>query len=412
MKNTGRNVLFVFIGLLLLAGSFSGGVLVGWLMPSRTATEISTLSTTLVPQTTAVPTTTAATDALFAPFWESWNIVHQQYIDQPVDDTKLMQGAISGMIASLGDSHSGYMTPEEYTQANMPLTGSYEGIGAWVDSSGKVLTIVSPMTGSPAEKAGLKAGDEIIAVDGKSVTGVDPSVVLRSVLGPADTTVTLTIHRPNPDSTMDVSITRSKISLPSINSKMLDNNIAYIALYTFGDTTTADLKKALTELLAQNPKGLVLDLRDNGGGFLNTAIEVVSQFIDSGVVMYEDQGKSQRQTYTAVGGGLATKIPLVVLVNGGTASAAEITAGAIQDYGRGKLVGVTTYGKGSVQNWIPLENNQGAVRITIAKWLTPKERQINGVGLTPDYVVELTDADITAGNDPQLDKAIQLLQNP
>ncbi len=412
MKNTGRNVLFVFIGLLLLAGSFSGGVLVGWLMPSRTATEISTLSTTLVPQTTAIPTSTAATDALFAPFWESWNIVHQQYIDQPVDDTKLMQGAISGMIASLGDSHSGYMTPEEYTQANMPLTGSYEGIGAWVDSSGKVLTIVSPMTGSPAEKAGLKAGDEIIAVDGKSVMGIDPSVVLRSVLGPADTTVTLTIHRPDPESTMDVTITRSKISLPSIENKMLDNNIAYIALYTFGDTTTADLKKALTELLAQNPKGLILDLRDNGGGYLNTAIEVVSQFIDSGVVMYEDQGKSQRQTYTAVGSGLATKIPLVVLVNGGTASAAEITAGAIQDYGRGKLVGVTTYGKGSVQNWIPLENNQGAVRITIAKWLTPKERQINGVGLTPDYIVELTDADITAGKDPQLDKAIQLLQNP
>lgn len=412
MKNTGRNVLLVFIGLLFLAGSFSGGVLVGWLIPSRTATEISTLSTTLVPQTTAVPASTAAVDALFAPFWESWNLVHQQYIDQPVDDTKLMQGAISGMIAALGDSHSGYMTPEEYTQANMPLTGSYEGIGAWVDSSGKVLTIVSPMTGSPAEKAGLKAGDEIIAVDGKSVTGVDPSVVLRSVLGQADTTVTLTIHRPDPESTMDVSITRSKISLPSIESKMLDSNIAYIALYTFGDTTTVDLKKALTELLAQNPKGLILDLRDNGGGYLNTAIEVISQFIDSGVVMYEDQGKSQRQTYTAVDGGLATKIPLVVLVNGGTASAAEITAGAIQDYSRGKLVGVTTYGKGSVQNWIPLENNQGAVRITIAKWLTPKERQINGVGLTPDYVVELTDADITAGNDTQLDKAIQLLQNP
>lgn len=412
MNNTGRKVLLVFICLLLLAGSFSGGVLVGWLIPSRTATEISTLSTTLVPQTTAVPASTAAIDALFAPFWESWNLVHQQYIDQPVDDTKLMQGAISGMIAALGDSHSGYMTPEEYTQANMPLTGSYEGIGAWVDSSGKVLTIVSPMTGSPAEKAGLKAGDEIIAVDGKSVTGVDPSVVLRSVLGQADTTVTLTIHRPDPESTMDVSITRSKISLPSIESKMLDSNIAYIALYTFGDTTTVDLKKALTELLAQNPKGLILDLRDNGGGYLNTAIEVVSQFIDSGVVMYEDQGKSQRQTYTAVNGGLATKIPLVVLVNGGTASAAEITAGAIQDYSRGKLVGVTTYGKGSVQNWIPLENNQGAVRITIAKWLTPKERQINGVGLTPDYVVERTDADITAGNDPQLDKAIQLLQNP
>jgi carboxyl-terminal processing protease len=320
-----------------------------------------------------------------------------------------MQGAIRGMLDSLGDKHTGYMTPEEFTQANMPLTGSYEGIGAYVDSSGKLLTIVSPMPGSPAEKAGLKAGDEIIAVDGKSVTGVDPSVVLRSVLGPANTSVTLTIHRPDPESTMDVSIVREKINLPSIESKMLDSNIAYVALYTFGDTTTADLKTALTDLLAKNPRGLILDLRNNGGGYLNTAIEVVSQFIDSGVVMYEDQGNRQRQTYNAISGGLATKIPLVVLVNEGTASASEITDGAIQDYGRGKLVGVTTYGKGSVQNWIPLENNQGAIRITIARWLTPKERQINGVGLTPDVVVEMTEADINAGKDLQLDKAVEIL---
>ena len=410
MKNTGRNILLIFVGILLLAGSFSGGVLVGWLIPGRTSSEMPALSST--PQTEATTLQAGAnssTETLFAPFWETWTLVHQQYIDQPVDDTKLMQGAIRGMLDSLGDKHTGYMTPEEFTQANMPLTGSYEGIGAYVDSSGKLLTIVSPMPGSPAEKAGLKAGDEIIAVDGKSVTGVDPSVVLRSVLGPANTSVTLTIHRPDPESTMDVSIVREKINLPSIESKMLDSNIAYVALYTFGDTTTADLKTALTDLLAKNPRGLILDLRNNGGGYLNTAIEVVSQFIDSGVVMYEDQGNGQRQTYNAISGGLATKIPLVVLVNEGTASASEITAGAIQDYGRGKLVGVTTYGKGSVQNWIPLENNQGAIRITIARWLTPRERQINGVGLTPDVVVEMTEADINAGKDLQLDKAVEIL---
>lgn len=410
MKNTGRNVLLIFVAILLLAGSFSGGVLVGWLIPGRTSSEIPALSSTQQPQTAATQTaTSAATETLFAPFWEAWTLVHQQFIDQPVNDTTLMQGAIRGMLDSLGDKHTGYMTPEEYTQANMPLSGSYEGIGAYVDSSGKLLTIVSPMPGSPAEKAGLKAGDEITAVDGKSVVGVDPSVVLRSVLGPANTTVVLTIHRPNPDSTMDVSIVRQKITLPSVESKMLDSNIAYVAIYTFGDTTSADLKTALTDLLAKNPKGLILDLRNNGGGYLTTAIEVVSQFIDSGVVMYEDQGNGQRQTYNAISGGIATKIPLVVLVNEGTASASEITAGAIQDYGRGKLVGVTTYGKGSVQNWIPLENNQGAVRITIARWLTPKERQINGVGLTPDVVVQMTDADIKAGKDPQMEKAVEIL---
>lgn len=409
MKHTGRNIIIVLISLLLVAGAFSGGVLVGWLIPERTTAEIPALTSTATPGTTGTSTSDISVSDLFKPFWETWQLVHKQYVAQPVDDLKLMQGAIRGMLDSLGDPHTSYMTPEEYQQANMPLEGEYEGIGAWVDTSGKTLTIISPMPDSPAEKAGLKAGDQIIAIDGKSVEGVDPSIVLKSVLGPAGTTVTLTIKRTSPDETLDVSITRQKISVPTMESKMLDNQIAYVALYTFGDTTANDLKKALTDLLAQNPKGLILDLRGNGGGYLQTAIEVVSQFIKEGPVMYEETGDGKRQEYDAIPGGLATDIPLVVLINGGSASASEITAGAIQDTGRGKLVGTTSYGKGSVQNWIPLENNQGAVRITIAHWLTPKERQINGVGLTPDVVVEYTEEDAKAGRDPQLAKAIEIL---
>jgi carboxyl-terminal processing protease len=304
------------------------------------------------------------------------------------------------------------MTPEEYLQATMPLNGAYEGIGAWVDSTGKLLTIISPMPNSPAETAGLKAGDEIIKIDGKDITGLEPSIVLQSVLGPAGTKVTLTIQRSDPVEVLDFTMTRAKIDLPTIESKMLDNKIAYISLTTFGDTTTEDLKTALTTLLAEDPVGLILDLRYNGGGYLNTAIEVISQFIPEGVVMIEQQGNGEEITYNAVPGGLATKVPLVVLVNEGSASASEITAGAIQDFGRGKLVGVITYGKGSVQNWLPLANDQGAVRVTIARWLTPKHRQINGVGLTPDFVVEITEADVTAKVDPQLQKAIDLLLAP
>jgi carboxyl-terminal processing protease len=190
---------------------------------------------------------------------------------------------------------------------------------------------------------------------------------------------------------------------------MEDGNIAYIRISTFGETTTAELKTTLSTLMEQNPKGLILDLRYNSGGYLTTAIEVISQFIPSGVVMYEQEQNGQETTYSAEPGGLATKIPLVVLVNEGSASASEITAGAIQDFTRGTIVGVTTYGKGSVQNWIPLENNQGAVRITVARWLTPKHRQINEVGLTPDVIVELTQADFEAGVDTQLNKAIEIL---
>lgn len=416
MNKSVRLFLGVMIALLLLAGAFSGGLVVGWLLPNRAQAAfplIGSNSSGAQPDATADLGSSAGTPTqykeLFKPFWEAWQIVKDQYVDQPVDEQKMMQGAIRGMLDSLGDPHTSYMDPDEYRQANLPMDGEYEGIGAWVDTTGDYVKIVSPMPGSPAEKAGLKANDIIIKVDGEDMTGIDGNLVLRRILGPAGTDVTLTIQREGLDAPFDVTITRAKIIIPSVEGKMLDGNIAYIQLFTFGEKTTGELKTKLRELMAQNPKGLILDLRNNGGGYLNTAIEVVSQFIDKGVVMYEEYGNGQRKTFQALPGGLATKIPIVVLVNEGTASASEITAGAIQDYGRGVLVGVTTYGKGSVQNWIPLENNQGAVRVTIARWLTPKERQISKIGLKPDVEVPLTEEDIKNEKDPQLDKAIEII---
>jgi carboxyl-terminal processing protease len=413
-NHTGRTILIIIASMILLAGTFAGGLIVGWLIPSATTNEVVTTTDTPTQQFTSAPavTSTAAPtelEKLFKPFWEAWNIVHEQFVDQPLDDLQLMQGAIRGMLDSLGDPHTGYMTPEEYNQATMPLDGSYTGIGAWVDTSGEYLTIISPMSGSPAEAAGVKSGDQIIAVDGVDVTQTDPSVVLQSVLGPEGTTVVLTVYRPESNETLDFSIVRAHITIPSIESRMLDENIAYIYLATFGENSAQDLINALTTLLAENPRGLILDLRDNSGGYVDTAIEIVSQFLPNGTVMIEKLGTGEEIPFEVIPGGIATEIPMVVLVNGGSASASEIAAGAIQDYGRGKLVGVTTYGKGSVQNWIPLENNQGAIRITIARWLTPRERQINGVGLTPDVVVEMPEADINAGKDLQLAKAVEIL---
>jgi carboxyl-terminal processing protease len=191
---------------------------------------------------------------------------------------------------------------------------------------------------------------------------------------------------------------------------MLEDNIAYIQLSNYGDKTTQQLRDALKSLQSQKPEGLILDLRGNGGGYLNTAIQVVSEFIADGVVMFEQYGDGETFTYQAIPGGLATKIPLVVLVDGGTASAAEITAGAIQDHNRAPLVGDVTYGKGSVQSWITLKNDAGGVRVTIARWLTPNGRQISEIGLEPEYIVELTVEDYEAGLDPQLDKAIEVLK--
>ena len=415
-SKTLNNVFIAAAVIVLIVGAFAGGLLVGWMLPKSSTTTLAPVQTQMAEidqQATPNPAATATAEPLsdlFSPFWQTWELVHEQYVDQPVDDTKLMQGAIRGMLDALGDQHTSYMDPDEFEQMNAPLVGEYDGIGAWVDTTTEYLTIVSPMPDSPAEKAGLKAGDQIVGVDGEDVTGIDASLVLRQVLGTAGTDVTLTILREGEAETFDVTITRETITLTSVESKMLENDIAYINLTTFGETTTQELEDALEDLMAQNPKGLILDLRNNGGGYLDTAIEVVSQFIPGGkVVMYEQFGDGTRRSYTAKDGGLATEIPLVVLVNEGTASASEITAGAIQDYGRGALVGVTTYGKGSVQIVQNLDNDQGAVRVTVARWLTPNERLIHKIGLTPDYVVELTEEDYKAGKDPQLDKAIELL---
>lgn len=371
---------------------------------------------------TAAPTEQPAQsrDELFGAFWQAWDLVHDQYVDQPVDDTALMQGAIRGMLEALGDQHTSYLTPEDYDTSNAQLNGDeYEGIGAWVDITGEYLTVISPMPGSPAEKAGVKAGDQVIKVDGEDMTGIDGEAVRQKVLGPRGSKVILTVLRKGIEEPIDIEITRGSIITPTIESRMLEENsagtsvadqkIAYVRLLIFGDDTGKDLRAALKDLLKQNPNGMILDLRNNGGGYLQTAIDVASEFIPDGVIMLEKYGDGSQDTYNAQRGGIATQIPLVVLVNEGSASASEIVAGAIQDRGRGKLVGMTTFGKGSVQVYTPLMDEQGAVRITIARWLTPNGRTIHQKGLEPDVVVEFSDADIENNIDVQLDKAIELL---
>ncbi|PKO07060.1 MAG: hypothetical protein CVU41_03980 [Chloroflexi bacterium HGW-Chloroflexi-3] len=403
-------MLLVIALLIIIFGSFSGGFLVGQAFPLLNQNNTTATTTTLTNQTFST-SSSEELDKLFQPFWETWNYVNNQYVDQPVDQTLMMRGAITGMLESLGDPHTSYMDPEMFRQQNTPLQGEYEGIGAWVDVTGDYLIIISPMPNSPAEKQGLKPGDQIIAIDGEDMTGIEGNLVLRRILGKAGTDVTLSIFRPTTNETLDVTITRQKITIPSVTGEMLENDIAYIQLINFGEKTHQDLRNILKDLLKQKPVGLILDMRNNGGGYLNTAIDVASEFVSQSPIMYEEFGDGERITYKAKPNGLATEIPLVVLINEGTASASEITAGAIQDYGRGVLVGKTSYGKGSVQNWVTLQNDQGAIRVTIARWLTPNERQINSLGLAPDYEIEITEDDIEAERDSQLEKAIELLLN-
>jgi carboxyl-terminal processing protease len=418
MSSNGVKVfLGIALGIVLACGLFSAGIMTGIaiptifsgvdlpISPSNRAQQLANAA----PEDVITATDTEDIAELFLPFWEAWDLVHENFVDQPVDDVKLMQGSIQGMMQALGDPHSSYMDPEQYEQANMQYEGEYEGIGAYIDTSTEYITIISTMPGSPAEEVGLRPGDQVLAVDGEDMTGIDGDLVIRRILGPAGTKVTLSIKREGVADILEFEITRALINLPSVESEMLEDHIAYIKLNDFGNRTTGEFRDALEDLITDDTQGLILDLRGNPGGLLTTSIEVASELLPDGIVLVERFGDGKEQEYDVQPGGLATEIPLVVLVNGGSASASEIVAGAIQDSERGILVGETTFGKGSVQSWIALSNDAGAIRVTIARWYTPNDRQIAEIGLTPDVEVPITEEDMEAGIDPQLEKAIEIL---
>jgi carboxyl-terminal processing protease len=364
----------------------------------------------LAPSAIAGPAMQSESDPQLARFERIWRLVHQEYVEQPVDSEALVTGAINGMLEVLGDRHTSYMPPQEFELFNESLSGSYSGIGAQVEAAGNRLLIVSPFDGSPAQEAGLLPGDEIIMVDDTPISDFeDPLAAITLVRGPAGEPVTLQIKRE--ERTFDVTIVRAEIPLVSASGEMLENSIGYVRVADFSPMTVEQLREALQEVLAAEPVGLVLDLRGNPGGSLDAAIRVTSEFVGNGPVMIEEWGDGRRTTFEARSGGLATDpaLPLVVLVDGGSASASEIVAGAIQDRGRGQILGETTFGKGTVQNWHDLGTENGGVRITIARWMTPEGSWIHEAGITPDVEVARSTADRQADRDPQLDAAVALL---
>lgn len=408
MNKTLKVIFALFAAFVIALASFAGGFVTGHLSP-----RIGSIPA--LPGISASPTASAGQPAdvqtLFQPFWQTWDLIHQNYVEQPVDDVALMRGAINGMMATLKIGRNYYYDPKQLEEETSYLNGKdYTGIGAFVDVDRDYLTVISPIKGSPAEKAGLISGDQIIAIDGVDMTGVPPEEARQKVLGPAGTNVTLTIFREGADKPFDVKITRATIVTPLVEYEMRPDGIAYIRLNTFGETADQELLKALTEILAKNPKGLIFDLRNNGGGYLDQGVAVASEFLPKDkVVVYEKFGDGTLTSHVSLGNGAATEIPMVALVNEGSASASEIVAGALQDYGRAKLIGTKTFGKGSVQSFIQLGDQQGAVGITIARWLTPNKRFIDHISLTPDILVAFTQADMDANRDPQLDAAAQTL---
>lgn len=353
------------------------------------------------------------TQDAFRVFWEVWDIIHRDFYGPLPDTQALIYGAVRGALSTLDDPYTTFITPDEARLAEEDMSGSFEGIGAEVDERDGHIVIVAPLKGSPAERAGLRPGDVILAVDGESLEGASVFEAVRRIRGPRGTRVTLTILRPGTPTPFDVTITRERIEIPTVEGRLIERDgmrIAYVRLFHFNDPAPYRFRATVRELLREAPEAMILDLRDNPGGFLHVVIQIADEFLDQGVIVRE-QGKRGEQRHRARPGGLLAgprALPLAVLVNRGSASASEILAGAIQDHKRGVLVGEPTFGKGSVQIIRGLSDG-ARVRVTIARWFTPDGRQIHGQGLEPDIVVPRTDTDIEAGRDPQLERAIEWL---
>ena len=354
------------------------------------------------------PGTPAAATDEFEPFWDTYRTITQRYAGGDIDQEALIQGAIRGMIESLGDPYSSYLTSEEYRQSLQGISGQFEGIGAEMATEAPdgtqgcatlgpdcTLVVVAPLEGSPAEEAGLEPGDLVIAADGAGFDGLTVDDALDRVRGPKGTKVALTIRR-GEDDPFVLEITRDVIQAREVRSELLEGNIGYVRLAGFSDASATQLENEIRKHLDAGSKKLILDLRGNPGGYVTAARDIASEFLSDGALFYEEDAQGNQVETGAVPGGIATdpSIELVVLIDEGSASASEIVAGALQDHDRATLVGQTSFGKGTVQQWQELPGEGGAFRLTIARWLTPGGHDFGGTGVIPD--VELDVIGLTA----------------
>jgi carboxyl-terminal processing protease len=346
-------------------------------------------------------------------YWEVWHRIEEQYLGELPAESISTYGAIHGTLATLNDPYTVFIEPEPASQEKAQLEGHFGGIGAFVsrDEAGNVL--LEPMREQPAEQAGLQTGDRLVAVDGTAILPeMSTDAIINLIRGDVGTEVVLTVEREGAADPIDLTVVRAVIETPSVFWRILEENptIGYIQLTSFTERSNDELGQAIDELTEQGAKSFILDIRGNGGGLLETAVDVASQFLDDGVVLQENRKNEGERVYEARGQGKALDQPLVLLVNGGTASASEIVAGALQDRNRAPLIGEKTFGKGSVQLIYELSDDS-RLHVTVAKWFTPNNNAIDGVGLVPDIEVLLTQEDRDNNRDPQLERGISYLQN-
>lgn len=390
--------------LIILVGVFVLGVRVGWL----NRPEVQKVVDVLNKENEVV----SSTD--LEPFWKVWNLIDQKYPDaEKIGDQERVWGAVKGLAGSLDDPYTSFFPPEEAKDFEDSLNGEFEGVGMEIGIKDKIITVIAPLKDTPAYKAGIKAGDKILKIDENITDSMSVEKAVSLIRGPKDTTVNLTIFRETDKKPREISITRDRIVIPTLDTKLRSDGIFVISLYNFSGNSSVLFQSALEEFIKSGSDKLILDLRGNPGGYLDTAIDMASWFLPSGkIVVTEDYGTlGKEKVHRSSGYDIFTdQLKMVVLVDGGSASASEILAGALSEHGVAKLVGEQTFGKGSVQELIDVTDDT-ALKITIAQWLTPNGISISKEGLKPDYEVEITEKDLETDRDPQMEKAMEIIKN-
>ncbi len=352
---------------------------------------------------------TSYTEASFDYFWQAFRLIREQYIEDVPIET-LVEGATKGMLEALNDQFTGYMPPDLFQMLNEELDGEIQGIGVVIrtDETTGHIVVVSVMNGTPAQEAGILPGDIFAAVNGEDALSMSQMELAAKVRGREGTNVEITMLRG--DQRIDFVIRRARIVIPNVEYEVLEGNIAYVRLNQFTANARADLDSAINKLQIAERQGLIIDFRDNPGGLLSSAVDVASLLLDDGVVTYEEFGSGREQVFNTTGRALDLDIPVVLLVNEGSASGSELVAGAWQDRAAATIIGEPTFGKGTVQTWHELSNG-GGLRLTIARWLTPNRRSIHGNGIIPDIIIDWTPIAYQSEDDPQLDAAVEYIQS-
>ena len=354
-------------------------------------------------------TSTKLEDIDFSLYGQVWSVLSRDFVNkEKLDAQKMFYGSLRGLVSSMDDPYSVFMDPEETEAFVDDMAGTFEGIGAEVALKNNFITIVAPLDGMPAQKAGLKAGDKILSVNGTSTDGLSTDATVRMIRGPKGTKVKLSIMRDGFTAAKTFEITRDVINVKSVKVEFRKDGLAVLRISSFADDTLFLFEDAIKQIQEKKPKGLIFDLRNNPGGYLDTAVAVASEWVSSGRIVTEKFSDGSLKNYLSNGNGRLENIPTVVLVNGGSASASEIVSGAMLDLKKGTIIGEKTFGKGSVQTIRELPDGS-SVKVTVAKWLTPAGNSINDTGITPTVEVKLSVDDFNKNLDPQLKKAVDIL---